>query len=244
MSRDLAVDLFGCAGLGAEGYATRFDVVVVDKDSAPLKHAAKAGFHTVQGDAIKLLNDRGFMRQFVFAHTSPPCQGHSALRMLANAQGKGTGRGVDLIPQTLAALRRLDIPWIVENVGRSPVRHMPGAVRLCGSSFGLRVERHRWFAPSPGLVLAGSVCDHAGAFDTDPRTGKPRPWGVYGTKSDAIPAGGRTVPTLEMGHAVMGVTTRTVPWKYLCEGLPPAYTAHLADQVADQLSSDSERIFI
>lgn len=34
-----------------------------------------------------------------------------------------------------------------------------------------------------------------------------------------------------MGHEVMGITHRTVPWKYLCEGLPPAFTRHLARQV-------------
>lgn len=235
MTRPLMLDAYGCAGLGADGYAECFDVVVLDIESAPLRHAAKAGYHVVRGDATVLLRDRGFMRQFVFAHTSPPCQGHSATRQLAIAQGKGTGRAVDLIPATHAALAALDIPWIIENVNRSPVRHMPGAVRLCGSSFGLRVERHRWFAPSPGLDLVGTRCDHAAAFDRDPRTGKPRPWGVYGSKADAIPSGGRTVPTAAMGHDVMGITHRVVPWKYLCEGLPPVFTRHLGRQVAQHL---------
>jgi hypothetical protein len=229
------VDFFGCAGLGADGYAEHFDVVVVDTDGAALRHAAKAGHEVVKGDALALLRDRGFMRSFVFAHTSPPCQGHSATRQLAIAQGKGVGRSVDLIPATLDALRLLDIPWVIENVNRSPVRRMPGAVRLCGSSFGLRVERHRWFAPSPGLVLTGTVCDHGGAFDRDPITGKPRPWGVYGSKSDNIPSGGRTVTSAAMGHEVMGINHRAVPWKYLCEGLPPAFTAHLGQQVVDHV---------
>lgn len=235
MSRPLMLDAYGCAGLGADGYAEHFDVVVLDNETAPLRHAAKAGHHTVHGDAPTLLRDRGFMRQFVFAHTSPPCQGHSATRQLAIAQGKGVGRAVDLIPTTLAALSALDIPWIIENVNRSPVRHMPGAVRLCGSSFGLRAERHRWFAPSPGLDLVGTICDHAGAFDVDPISGKPRPWGVYGSKADAIPSGGRTVTSAAMGHEVMGIRHRTVPWKYLCEGLPPVFTRHLAEQVVAYL---------
>lgn len=234
MSRPLMLDGYGCAGLGADGWRDRFDVVILDNDRAALRHAERAGYAVVLGDAPTLLADRGFMRDFVFAHTSPPCQGHSATRELAKAQGRGQGRAIDLIPQTLDALRRLDIPWLIENVNRSPVRHMPGAVRLCGSSFGLRVERHRWFAPSPGLALVGTECDHAAAFDRDPITGKPRPWGVYGKRSDSIPAGGRTVPTAAMGHEVMGVA-RTVPWKYLCEGLPPAFTRYLAAQVVAAL---------
>lgn len=237
MTLPLMLDAYGCAGLGADGYRDHFEVVVLDNDRAALRHAEKAGYAVVHGDAPTLLRDRGFMRPFVFAHTSPPCQGHSSLRKLAIAQGKGQGRAVDLIPTTLEALSALDIPWVIENVNRSPVRHMPGAVRLCGSSFGLRVERHRWFAPSPGLVLTGTTCDHAGAFDRDPVTGKPRPWGVYGSHSDAIPSGGRTVTSAAMGHEVMGITHRTVPWKYLCEGLPPVFTSHLATQVAEQIRS-------
>jgi DNA (cytosine-5)-methyltransferase 1 len=238
MTAPLMLDAYGCAGLAADGYrAAGFDVVVLDIDRAALRHAAKAGFYTVKGDAPTLLADPGFLRAFDFVHASPPCQGHSATRELAKAQGKGVGRAVDLIPQTLAALRRYDGPWIIENVNRSPVRHMDGAVRLCGSSFGLKVERHRWFAPSPGLCLEGSTCDHAGAFDRDRISGRPRPWGVYGTKGDAIPSGGRTVRTIEGGHYVMGVTSRRVPWKYLCEGLPPAYTRHLGGQVLAHLGA-------
>jgi DNA (cytosine-5)-methyltransferase 1 len=221
------LDAFSCAGLGAEGYRRAgFEVVCLDLDHRPLKHARAAGFETVQGDAVKLLNDHGFMAQFDAVHASPPCQVHSATRALANAQGKGTGRGIDLIPQTLEALHRLDIPWILENVERSPVSKMPGAVRLCGSSFGLQVQRHRWFAPSADLTLLGTECFH-GVFAVDDATGRPRPWGVYGSLRDNIPSGGRTVQSIEHGHEVMGVTDRRVPWKYLCEGLPPAYTAWL-----------------
>lgn len=234
MSKPLILDGYSCAGLGADGYAEHFEVVCLDNDKNALRHAAKAGHQTVLGDAPTLLRDRGFMRQFVFAHLSPPCQGHSATRELAKAQGKGVGRAVDLIPQTLDAMRLHDLPWVLENVNRSPVRHMPGAVRLCGSSFNLKVERHRWFAPSSGLTLTGTACQHAESFDLDEVTGKPRPWGVYGSKADKIPSGGRTVLTIQQGHEVMGIERR-VPWSYLCEGLPPAYTSYLGAQVLNAL---------
>lgn len=38
----------------------------------------------------------------------------------------------------------------------------------------------------------------------------------------------------EHGREVMGVT-RVVPWKYLCEGLPPDMTEYVARQVAAQI---------
>lgn len=237
MSRPLLLDAFACAGLAGDGYrAAGFDVVALDNDPKALKHNPH---HQVLGDALTLLSDRGFMRQFDAVHASPPCQVHSATRKLADAQGRGAGRAVDLLPQTVERLSRLDVPWIVENVERSPVRAMPGAVRLCGSSFGLKVQRHRWFAPSPDLHLIGLACKHD-VFDVDPISGKPRPWGVYYAKGDSIPSGGRTALTDDHAHEVMGVSHRRLPWRFLCEGLPVQYTlwlgvtlrAHLSARVA------------
>lgn len=224
MSRPLLLDAYACAGLAGDGYSEAgFDVVALDNDPRALKHNPHP---TVLGDALVLLADRGFMRQFDAVHASPPCQIHSATRRLADAQGRGAGRAVDLLPQTIALLSALDVPWVVENVERSPVRAMPGAVRLCGSSFGLQVQRHRWLAPSPGLLLSGSACAHD-RFPADPITGKPRPLGVYYAKGDSIPSGGRTALDDDHAHAVMGVSHRRLPWRYLCEGLPTQYTAHV-----------------
>lgn len=230
MSPPLLLDACACAGVGGAGWARAgFEVVALDNDPKALAHNPAA--HKVCGDVLTHLADPGFMRPFAGAVASFPCQGFSATRMLANAQGKGRGRAVDLLTPGLVLLRELSIPWVVENVERSPVRGMPGAVRLCGSSFGLKVQRHRWFAPSPGLTLAGTDCAHRAAFDRDPVTGKPRPWGVYYCMGDSIPKGGRTCATLEHAHECMGVTDRRVPWPLLCEGLPPAYTEHLGRQL-------------
>lgn len=229
--RPLMLDAFSCAGLGADGYAAAgFEVVCLDNDLNALKHNPH---HVVHGDAMRLLNDPGFMDQFDAVHASPPCQLFSATRKLADAQGKGKGRAVDLLSPVIDLFDGLDTPWVIENVERSPLRRM-GAVRLCGSSFGLKVQRHRLFLSN--VPLEGSVCDHR-SFDVDPISGKPRPWGVYYAKGDNIPSGGRTCLTLEHGLECMG-TERSVPWKYLCEGLPPQYTEHLGRQIAAHLEQE------
>lgn len=229
------LDLFSCAGLGADGYAEHFDVFCVDNDPRALRHNP----HPSRcADVLEVLADEAFVREFDLVHYSAPCQGFSATRCLADAQGKGRGRAVDLLHPVRDRLTAIGVPWVAENVTRSPVRSWPGVVRLCGSAFGLKVERHRWFAPSPGLALAGTDCRHADAFDVDLVSGKPRPWGVYYAKGDSIPSGGRTALSDEHGHEVMGVTSRRVPWRYLCEGLPPAYTEHLGRQLAAQLGSE------
>lgn len=228
----LLLDAFCCAGLGADGYQSAgFEVIGLDNDPRALKHNPH---QTICDDAMTLLADKGFMSQFDAVHASPPCQAHSATRKLADAQGRGAGRGVDLLDPVRDLLLEWGGPWIIENVERSPVKKWDGAVRLCGSSWGLLVQRHRMFAPSPGLELVGSKCDHR-FFEKDPITGKPRPWGVYYAKGDSIPSGGRTVHTLEQGHQVMGIHHRSVPWKYLCEGLPPLYTRHLGRQLKEHL---------
>jgi DNA (cytosine-5)-methyltransferase 1 len=116
-----------------------------------------------------LLADVGFMGQFDAVHASPPCQAHSATRALALAQGAGPGRAKDLVEPVAELLRRWGGPWVMENVDRSPLQGWPGAVRLCGSAWGLQVQRHRWFAPSPGVVLTAPACDHF-VFEPDPVT--------------------------------------------------------------------------
>lgn len=238
MTRPLLLDLFSCAGLVADGYALAgFDVVAVDNDPAALRHNPHS---QANADAMRVLAGEPFtttdgtrwrLSDFDAVHASPPCQIHSATRKLADAQGRGQGRAVDLLGPTLDALAAVDVPWVVENVERSPLRAHPGVAKVCGSAFGLKVQRHRLFAPSPGLVLESTRCNHAGAFDRDPVTGKPRPWGVYYSKGDSIPSGGRTALTDDHAHEVMGVTHRRLPWRFLCEGLPVPYGAWVGRQV-------------
>ncbi len=96
---------------------------------------------------------------------------------------------------------------------------MENASTLCGSSFGLGVRRHRLFLSN--VPLFGLPCDHK-------RQG--RPWGVYHVPNDAIPKGGRTALNVEHGREVMGVT-RGVSWKGLKEGVPPAFTKFIGDQL-------------
>lgn len=231
--RPLLLDAYSCAGIGADGFADAgFDVVCLDTDEAAL---ALNPHHVVCGDALRLLADPGFTAQFAAIHASPPCQLYSATRKLAIAQGKGRGRAVDLLAPTIDLLCRIDKPWVVENVERSPLRDLPASVRLCGSSFGLKLQRHRLFLPS-GFTLEGTPCAHE-VFDRDPGTGKPRPWGVYYAMGDSIPSGGRTALSWEHGCDLMGVPydrlpyhtkgTQDASWRFLCEGLPPAMTEHV-----------------
>jgi DNA (cytosine-5)-methyltransferase 1 len=203
------LDLFCGGGGAAVGYA-RAGFKVVGVDTALQRDYP---FEIHRTDALAFVLEHG--DQFDLIHASPPCQTHSITANLARAQGKRAST-VNLIPATRAALRTTGKPYIIENVPGSPLIE---PVVLCGSMFGLRVRRHRWFESNVTL-RAPCPCDHKG---------QGRPVGVYGSPNDDIPCGGRTARDLRDGQDAMGI--EWLPWSRLKEAIPPAYTEWLGSLV-------------
>lgn len=216
-----------CAGLGSDGYAAvGLGVSGIDHEPQP-----DYPYPFTQGDAFaELRSDEP--EQYDAFHASWPCQAHTTAGHLRTAQG-GTSKYPDLLTPGLALLRERwsHKPWVVENVDdrskqvRAIMAPRPGEtlIYLCGSMFGLHVQRHRLFLAN--FPLRQPTCDHS-RFPADPITGRPRPWGVYHVKGDSVPAGGRTARDAEHGRQVMG-SRRLLPWDKLKEGFPPAYTSHV-----------------
>ncbi len=204
------LDLFCGAGGASAGYAAAgFEVHGVD-----LKHGKRYPYTYVRADVLDVLRDKNYLDQFDVIHASPPCQTHSITKHLRNAQGKTTSK-LDLIPQTRAALVESGKPYIIENVPGSPLIN---PIQLCGSSFGLKVRRHRLFESN--MALVGSVCDHKS---------QGRPVGVYGSLNDEIPKGGKTAATIDQARNAMGISWAI--WTELVEAIPPAYTKYLGGQL-------------
>jgi DNA (cytosine-5)-methyltransferase 1 len=174
---------------------------VVGVDINPQPHYP---FEFHQGDAMTWPLDG-----FDAIHASPPCQLFSRAGKLRDAQG-GKASSVDLLTPTLERFTELDVPWVVENVPGAPLE----GVTLCGSSFGLKVRRHRVFASN--VLLSAPACRHKE---------QGRPVGVYHVMGDDIPQGGRTARTLAEGQEAMGIDW--MPWRFLKEAIPPAYTEHV-----------------
>ena len=204
------LDLFCGAGGASAGYAAAgFEVHGVD-----LKHGKRYPYTYVRADVLDVLRDENYLDQFDVIHASPPCQTHSITQHLRNAQGKTTSK-LDLIPETRAALIELGKPYIIENVPGSPLIN---PIQLCGSSFGLKVRRHRLFESN--MALNGSVCNHKL---------QGRPIGVYGSLNDEIPKGGKTAATIDEARNAMGISWAI--WTELVEAIPPAYTKYLGGQL-------------
>lgn len=230
MNRSLSVlDLYCGAGMAADGYAAAGLRVECGIDIRSQPHYPYDFFQT---DAISVL-EGSEPEAFDVIHASPPCQLFTRAKHLREAQGKQSKETIDLLTPTLALLRERwsHKTWIVENVENAKSL-MPGAVRLCGSRFGLAVQRHRLFLSN--IRLSGTACEHS-MFPLDPITGKPRPWGVYYAAGDSIPKGGRTARDAEHARELFGMT-RSLKWDELKEGFPPAYTQHIGAQVVAALA--------
>lgn len=137
------VDLFCKEGGMTKGYQRAgFYVVGVDIEPQP----NYCGDEFIQADALTF-----DLSGFDAAHASPPCQGYSTKTMHKSRHPK-------LIAPMRERLIASGLPYVIENVDGAK-GELIEPVCLCGSSFGLRVRRHRWFETN--WALAGKPCDHA-----------------------------------------------------------------------------------
>lgn len=138
------LDLFCGAGGAAMGYhRAGFDVVGVDIRPQP-----NYPFEFHRGDALTWP-----LQGFDAIHASPPCQAYANVTAW---RGERVNHP-DLLPAVRARLVHCGVPWVIENVDGSPMT--PDFI-LCGSMFGLKVRRHRWFLTSwAGFELVPS-CQH------------------------------------------------------------------------------------
>jgi DNA (cytosine-5)-methyltransferase 1 len=139
---------------------------------------------------------------------------------------------LDLLTPTLARLRRLSVPWVVENVIGAHA-HMKTTVILHGGMFGLGVHRPRRFESN---ILIGSFkaprCDHPiGVYGTKPdgRTRRYRNNGNYKGKSLI-----RAAKSINEARRAMGIDWMT--WNEIREAIPPAYTEHIGHYLLIELA--------
>lgn len=220
------LDLFCKAGGAAKGYADAgFDVVGVDIEPQP-----HYPFEFHQGDAMEVLmwyeNAVHQLGRFDAIHASPPCQGYSVTASLHDAEYP------HLVDDVRWNLERIGLPYVIENVVGAPLRN---AVRLCGSSFGLGVRRHRLFETSPVLIGAPQCAHHL----------QPEPIDVTGTGASRTGertdgGGGNSRKPRNLAHAreVMGIDWMTRP--ELSEAVPPAYTEWIGGQLMQHLAIPAE----
>lgn len=222
MSRVRLLDLFCGAGGASVGYERAgFEVVGVDVVPQP-----NYPCEFIEADALVAL-DKGWWRGFDAIHASPPCQTHVAGLAAVNALLGREMRHPALIEPTRERLIATGLPYIIENVEGAP---LVDPVRLCGTSFGLPLRRHRLFeSPVPMLV---PPCAHA-------RDAKPRFWTSWRPNGErrratTVQVYGNGGETHEWGPA-MGIDW--MDWRELAEAIPPDFTELLGRQLIEAIGA-------
>lgn len=221
MSRPLLLDLFCGAGGCSVGYQRAgFDVVGVDieaHDDYP--------FELIVTDAIDYLrwmSEQPF--QLVAAiHASPPCPRYTTLA--AGTNGNSDDHP-DLIAPTRELLRRIGLPYVIENVPNAPLEN---PITLCGEMFGLDVIRHRLFESNVFLWQP----------EHPPHRGRVAGW-RHGEYFDgpyfAVYGDGGGKGSLSDWQKAMGIDWMTSK-DDLADAIPPAYTEHIGAQVIEALGA-------
>lgn len=208
----LALDLFCKAGGATRGLQLAgFRVTGVDIEAQP--HYCGEEFY--QADALEFPLD-----DFDFIWSSPPCQAYTKASLSQRNRGK-------VYPNILPAVRdRLvnsNTPWVIENTPGAPMRV---DLVLCGSMFGLRLVRHRWFEfgfPWFGLV---PPCQH-----------HLNPCVVvgHGTTSWARAKNGGKCHTAQECRDAMGIDWMSR--NELSQAIPPAYSEYIGRIALEYINS-------
>lgn len=202
------LDLYCGEGGASKGYVNAgFEVVGVDLFAMPYYP-----FEFVQADALEY-----DLSGFDAIHASPPCQAFSK-----NAKQHGTHEDhpdhIELIRERLIEAA---VPYIIENVPGAP---LIDPVQLCGSSFGLDLQRHRLFESNVSLVAP--PCNHS--LHT-PRFRRPDK--RVASLASVVQVNGERnyAGELELRRNAM-----KMPWasnRGLTQAIPPAYTEFLGRQL-------------
>jgi DNA (cytosine-5)-methyltransferase 1 len=223
------LDVFCGAGGCSVGYhRAGFDVVGVDLNTQP-----RYPFDFVQMDALEAIECAlygGQIGRFVgidfdAIHASPPCQAYTMLKTL-----QGDKEYVDLVGATRDLLKASGLPYVIENVVGAP---LVDPVMLCGSSFGLRIRRHRLFEAN--FPIMTPPCQHGWQTDKKypalngqdrKRGGRSSIVGVYGNGGDK--------------RADLWAECMEIDWmtrQELTQAIPPAYTELIGHQLMQHLRS-------
>lgn len=228
------LDLFCGPGFAARGYALAgWEVVGIDIEPQPFYP-----FEFHHADALRALEvlidgawdvvDGVFpVRPFGGIHASPPCFRYSSITAVS---GTPTDHP-DLVGPTRDLLERTGLPWVMENVPRSPLR---SPYVICGASMACRttddryrLKRHRHFETNFPLVVPPCTCS------SDRRV----VLGVYGggtsqaTRIRANPNGGNTnKANTRQARELYGIE-EPLPRTALNLGFPPRYTELVGQQM-------------
>jgi hypothetical protein len=216
--RPRIVDLFCKAGGATRGYQLAgFHVTGVDIEPQP----NYCGDEFIQADALTVSLDG-----FDAAHASPPCQDDlKGLKEVNRLLSREYDHPNLLIP-TRARLQASGLLYVIEQPEQGAKLLNP--IRLCGSSFGLPLRRHRQFESD--VLLMGRECEHDRHREKKYWTSW-RPNGEH-RLATTVQVYGNAGDRKTWGPA-LGIDWMTT--EELTQAIPPAYTQHIGWQLMVEL---------
>ena len=205
------LDLFCGAGGAAMGYhQAGFDEII----GIDIRPQPSYPFTFVQADA---LHPPVRLKDFDLIHASPPCQRYSVMTL--NALNHP-----DYIDQVRIMLEMGGRPFVIENVEGAP---LIASIKLCGSMFGLQVQRHRLFELGGFELILTPPCNHKSWAEG-------RPWTVVGKGG-----GGKYRHSWKHRNADHAADLLGMPRggriRDYTEAIPPAYTRYIGEQFLAQV---------
>lgn len=214
-----ALDLFSCQGGATNGYKLAGFARMTGVDKDPQPRYCGDEFHQSDAIAYVLENLDEIRRRYAFIHASPPCQFDSDCQRIRKNDHP------DLIGPTREALELTGLPYVIENVGGAEQK-LKDPVELCGTMFGLRTYRHRYFEPCGFTLTAPAHPVHR----------------ARQAKMGRSPLPGEFIQAI--GH-FPGVDAVREDWGVhwmnrdgIREAIPPAYTEHIGRQFISHLNQE------
>lgn len=223
------LDLFCCAGGCAKGYHDAgFEVVgvdIVDRPNYPYKF--------IKADALEVLKDVEFIKQFDAIHASPPCQCYSKLKYLSSNVEKWEEEHVDLVAPTRELLIKTGKPYVIENVEGAPLIN---PIKLCGSQFeNMYTQRPRLFESNIHLRKPDAPVVRHKTLKLGQGPAEDGYITVAGTRP---PKGMNEVQAkLYYGFALGGIDWMSL--EELTQAIPPCYTNWIGKQIVDYLDNQN-----
>jgi DNA (cytosine-5)-methyltransferase 1 len=190
-----------------------------DVDGVDQKDHPTYPFQLTVADALTV--DLGGVDAYL---AGPPCQGYGRLRHRQDAS-----KWPLLIDPVRERLEATGKPYVIENV-EDAAWAMKNPVRLCGSSFGLRVRRHRLFEAN--FAIPELPCDHSWQDLHKPYklyVGKERTNGLGYRHSGIQPVYGGNHNVGGSSHFLKSVAMG-IDWmseEDLNEAIPPVFGTHI-----------------
>lgn len=229
MDKPRLLDLFCGAGGATRGYQ-QAGFYVVGVDIAPQPRYVGDEFH--QADALTFP-----LHGFDAIHAGPTCQDYSTGNTWLPA-GRTRKQHPRLIQPVRERLMRSGSVWVIENV-RLALKDMLNPLLICGTSLGLRVQRHRLFDSNAVLFAAGPHKHQRG--DVSVRTCRAEYLrmgeGPVRINKRGEPYQRNKGCGVEGARAAMGIDWMTM--HELGEAIPPAYTEWIGRQLMSAIDATS-----